>query len=154
MIRVLLPLAVIAILLFAPVFGDKVEGSEIGGGVVQLTGYDYTKKSIDCWLGGDFSLVDECAPESGLKGLSVFFAIFIAAVAAALGVIGLVPFIGRITSFVTTVAGVVIIGAIAFYVLQSMGSDEGIAGVQWGAYVAGGGGLLTTIFGLSGMRGD
>jgi hypothetical protein len=34
-----------------------------------------------------------------------------------------------------------------------MGSDAGLGGVQWGAYLAAGMALLTTISGLSGMRG-
>lgn len=153
MIRIFLPLAVIAVLLFAPIFNDKVDGSELGSGVVSLSGSDYVQSTIDCWLNQKFSLDGECAPEGGLKGKAIFFAIFVSAVAAVLGVAGLLPFIGRATSFVTTLAGVVVIGAVGFYILQQMSADEGVGGLQWGSYLAGGGGLLTLVAGLSGIRG-
>jgi hypothetical protein len=71
-----------------------------------------------------------------------------------LGVLGLLPIIGRLTSFITMLAGIVVIAAIGFYALTQMGSDEGLEGVKWGSYLAGGGGLLTLISGLAGMRGQ
>lgn len=154
MIRVLLPLAVLAALLFAPIFSDQVQGSDLGGGTVTLSGNDYVGNTVNCWVGRNFSIAGECAPEGGNKGLAIFAAVFVSAVAAALGVVGLLPFIGRITSAVTSLAGVVVVAAIAFYVFTQMGSDEGLNGVQWGSYLAGGGGLLTLISGLAGMRGD
>ncbi|MBB5519458.1 hypothetical protein [Amphiplicatus metriothermophilus] len=154
MIRILLPIAVIAALLFAPIFGDEVSGSDIGSGVVTLTGHDYVGNTIDCWLNRNFSLDGDCKPEGGLKGKAIFAAIFVSAVAAVLGVIGLLPVIGRLTSFITMLAGIVVIAAIGFYALTQMGSDEGLEGVKWGSYLAGGGGLLTLISGLAGMRGQ
>jgi len=153
MIRILLPLAVIAALLFAPIFSDEVNGSDLGGQSVMLTGNDYVGNTVGCFLRGEFSLADECAPQGGNKGVAIFAAVFVSAVAAALGVIGLLPVIGRLTSLITTLAGIVVIAAIAFYVFQQMGSDEGLEGIQWGSYLAGGGGLLTLIAGLAGVRG-
>lgn len=153
MLRIILPLAVIAILLFAPIFSDQVEGSDLGAGAVNLSGSSYVQSTIDCWTNRNFSITGECEPRGGNKGLAIFAAIFVSGVAAALGVIGLLPFVGRLTSAVTTFAGVVVIAAIAFYCFQQLGSDEGLDGVQWGSYLAGGTGLLTLISGLSGMRG-
>ncbi|MEL6360807.1 MAG: hypothetical protein AAFR21_06945 [Pseudomonadota bacterium] len=153
MIRIILPLAVIAVLLFAPIFGDQVEGSDITDGVVTLSGNDYISNTVDCWIGQNFSITGECEPKGGNKGLAIFAAVFVSAVAAILGVLGLLPVIGRLTSAITTFAGVVVIAAIGFYVFSQMGSDEGIEGVKWGSYLAGGTGLLTLISGLAGMRG-
>lgn len=153
MVRILLPLAVIATLLFAPIFG--AEPTEVGGIVKPntVTGMDYVGETINCWTGGNYSISGDCAPQGGMKGLSIFAAVFVSAVAAVLGLFGLLPVVGRLTSAITTLAGVVVIAGIGFYILTNLGSDEGIGGVQWGAYLAGGGGLLTLISGLSGLRG-
>ena len=153
MIRILLPLAVIAAILFAPMFSETVTGSEFGERTDQLTGWDYVGDTVNCFRGGEFSIADECAPKGGAKGTAIFAAVFISAIAAVLGVLGLLPFVGRITSVITTAAGVVVIAAIAYYALAQTGTDEGVGGIQWGTFLAGGGGLLTLISGLSGMRG-
>lgn len=153
MIRVLLPLAVIAAVLFAPIYKEKVSGSEFGSRFENLSGYDYAGPTIDCWTKGTLAIADECAPRGGLKGTLIFAAVLTCAVAAALGVVGLIPVVGRLTSGVTIVAGVVSLSAIAFYILTQMRGEQGVEAVQWGAYLAGGGGLLTLISGLAGMRG-
>ncbi|MEO0399752.1 MAG: hypothetical protein AAF224_10090 [Pseudomonadota bacterium] len=153
MIRILLPLAVIAALLFAPIFSG--EPTTVGGieKANVVTGNDYVGDTVNCWIGGNYSIDGDCAPKGEAKGLAIFGAIFVSAVAAVLGVLGLLPFIGRLTSVITTLAGVGVIAAIGFYVFTSMGSSDGLDGVAWGSYLAGGGGLLTLISGLSGMRG-
>jgi len=153
MLRILLPLAVIAALLFAPIFNDTVEGSDLGGSTVSLSGNAYVGNTVNCWIGRDFSISGECEPKGGTKGLAIFAAVFVSAVAAVLGVLGLIPFVGRLTSAITSLAGVIIIAAIGFFVFTQMQTDEGLEAVQWGSYLAGGGGLLTLISGLSGMRG-
>ncbi|MEM6414031.1 MAG: hypothetical protein AAF720_05170 [Pseudomonadota bacterium] len=155
MVRIILPLAVIAVLLFTPIFSG--EPTTVGGidkpNVV--TGNDYVGNTVSCWIGGTYSIAEDCAPEGGKLGLAIFGAIFVSAVAAVLGVLGLLPLIGRLTSMVTTVAGVAVIAAMGFYIMTAMGGDDagGINSIAWGSYLAGGGGLLTLISGLSGMRG-
>ncbi len=153
MIRILLPLAVIAALLLPPIFAGP--SAEVAGIVkpTTVTGYDYVGNTIDCWMDRNFILSGDCEPEGGIRGKAIFGAVFISAVAAALGVLGLLPVIGRLTSFITMLAGVVVIAAIGYFALTMMGTDEGLAGVQWGSYLAGGGGLLTLISGLAGARG-
>lgn len=153
MIRVLLPLAVIATLLFAPIYSETVTGSEFGTRVDTLTGNDYVGPTLECWKAGNYSLGGDCEPKGGIKGKLIFGAIFVSAVAAALGVIGLIPVIGRLTSAITTLAGVAVIAAIGYYLLTQSQSEDGMHAIQWGSYLAGGGGLLTLISGLSGMRG-
>lgn len=151
MIRIILPLAVIAALLFAPIFG----GSQEVGGIeknVALTGYDYISGTIDCWRNGEYSLKGDCRPTGGNLGVAIFAAVFVSGVAAVLGVLGLLPIVGRLTSFVTTLAGVIVIAAIGYYALTQLGGDDRDT-LQWGTYLAGGGGLLTLISGLAGMRG-
>lgn len=151
--KIVLPLAVLATLLFAPIFGG--DATEVGGIVKTntVTGMDYVGETVKCWTGGNFSISGDCAPQGGTKGMAIFAAVFVSAVAAALGFVGLLPVIGRLTSAVTMLAGLVVVAGIAFYILTNLNSDEGLGGVQWGAYLAGGGGLLTLISGLSGMRG-
>ncbi len=153
MVRILLPLAVIATLLFAPIFGG--EPSEVGGIVKPntVTGMDYVGDTINCWTGGNYSIADDCAPQGGTKGLAIFAAVFVSAVAAVLGFLGLIPVIGRLTSAITMIAGLIVIAAVGFFAMTMLGTDEGIGGLQWGAYLGGGAGLLTLISGLSGMRG-
>lgn len=153
MVRILLPLAIIATLLFAPIFGG--ESSEVGGIVKPnvVTGMDYVGDTMKCWTGGKYSIAGDCAPDGGSKGLAIFAAVFVSGVAVVLGFIGMIPVIGRLASAVTMLAGIVVVAAIGFYIVTNLGSKEGIAGVQWGTYLSGGAGLLTLISGLSGMRG-
>jgi hypothetical protein len=140
------------LLLFAPLFG--ADTSEVGGIVKPntVTGMDYVGDTLKCWTSGKFSVAGDCAPEAGNLGLAIFAAVFVSAAAAALGVLGLFPIIGRLTSAITTLAGVVAIASVGFYILSNIGGEHD-GGVQWGSYLAGGGGLLTLIAGLSGMRG-
>ncbi len=153
MVRIFLPLAVIAVLLLTPIFGG--EPTEVGGIVKPntVTGMDYVGGTVKCWTSGTYSIAGDCAPAGGTKGLAIFAAVFVSAVAAALGFIGLIPVVGRLTSAVTMLAGVIVVAGIGFYILTNLNSDQGIGGVQWGTYLAGGGGLLTLISGLAGMRG-
>lgn len=128
-----------------PVLGEKVAATK--------TGYAFIENTINCWKDGKFSIEDACKPKGEMKGMAIFAATFVSAVAAVLGVLGLLPFIGKLTSFVTTAAGVVVIAAIGYFALTMMGAKEGGETIQWGSYLAGGGGLLTLISGLSGVRG-
>lgn len=150
MVRILLPLAVIAALLFAPIFGNQ---AKVGGieKEVSVTGYDYVSNTIDCWQAGKISIKGDCKPQEGLKGQAVLAALIVSGAAAILGVFGLLPIIGRLTSVVTTIAGAVIVGAVGYVALTQLG--DGGDNLRWGAYLAGGGGLLTLISGLHGMRG-
>lgn len=151
--KIVLPLAVIAVLLFAPMADVTVADPEFGETTKSRTGYEYISTTIDCWKTGQFSIVGDCKPKGDLKGLAIFAGVFVSAVAAVLGFVGLLPVIGRLTSAITMLAGLIVVAGIAFYILTNLGSDKGIEGVKWGAYLAGGGGLLTLISGLSGMRG-
>lgn len=153
MVRIFLPLAVVATLLFAPIFGG--EATEVGGIVKTntVTGMDYVGATVKCWTGGNYSIEGDCAPVGDNLGLAIFASVFVSAAAAVIGLAGLIPMVGRLTSAVTVLAGVVVIAGIGYYILSNLGSDQGIGGVKWGAYLAGGGGLLTLISGLSGMRG-
>lgn len=114
---------------------------------------DYVGDTLKCWSSGKVTLADDCAPEAGTLGLGIFAAVITSAAAAVAGVLGLLPFVGRLTSAVATLAGAVVVSAISYYIVKNMGSDAGLGSVEWGAFAAGGGGLLTLISGLSGMRG-
>lgn len=134
-------------------FSETTSGSVTGDSITTRTGHYFIANTIDCWRAGEYSLKGDCQPLGGLQGKAIFAAVFVSGVAAILGIIGLIPVIGRLTSFITVAAGVVVIAAVAYVALMIMGSQEGVDGLQWGTYLAGGGGLLTTISGLAGMRG-
>ncbi|MEM9704604.1 MAG: hypothetical protein AAF850_00865 [Pseudomonadota bacterium] len=151
--RIILPIAVIAALLFLPIFSETTIGSVTGEETTFRTGNYFVGNTVGCFIEQNPSIDGECAPKGGTKGMAIFGAVFISAVAAVLGVLGLLPFIGRLTSIVTTLAGIAVIAAVAYFALTIMGADEGAGAVQYGSYIAGGGGLLTLISGLSGMRG-
>lgn len=153
MIRIVLPLAVIAVLFFTPLFSETTTGSVTGETVTPRTGEFFIGSTVNCWRELNFSMSGDCEPQGGMKGLAVASAAAISGIAAVLAVIGLLPFVGRLTSIVTVLAGVVTVLAMGYLILVLMGSSEGVGGVSWGAYLAGGVGLLTLISGLSGMRG-
>lgn len=154
MIRILLPLAVIVAVLFAPMYSLSVNDPVLGEqAAAPKTGYAFVENTINCWRGGEYSLKGDCEPKGGLKGSAIFAAVFVSGVAAALGVLGLLPVIGRLTSFITTAAGIIVIAAIGYFALTIIGSSGDAENLEWGSYLAGGGGLLTLISGLAGMRG-
>lgn len=153
MTRVLLPLAVIAAIIFGPLFAEVTTGPVTGQKLTPLTGTYFIGDTITCFRNGEFSIAGECEPELGLKGKAVFAAALAAAVAAAFGVIGLLPFIGRLTSIITMIAGVVIVASMGYFGMNILGADSNEVSLQWGTYLAGGLGLLTLISGLSGMKG-
>ena len=157
MTRVLLPLAAIAAILLAPIYSYPSNDPLGGDSAGTRTGWYFVEDTIGCFMKQNFSIEGECAPRAdqegnNLAGKAIFGAVLSAAIAAALGVIGILPFIGRLTSLVTTLAGVAIIAGVGFFCLQVMGL-EGL-GIEWGAYLGGGLGLLTLISGLAGMRGQ
>lgn len=155
MTRVLLPLAVIAAIIFAPIYKtpasfDDVQGIETSN---QVAGYALVKPAIDCWRTGNISISGDCEPKAGTKGLALTAAVAASAIAAALGVLGLLPFVGRITSIVTVLAGLTALCATGYFGSTLLGAEGGLSRIDWGSYLAGGAGLLTLISGLSGMRG-
>ena len=156
MIRVLLPLAVIAAILFGPIYKtapnfDEVQGIETAN---QVSGYALVKPSIDCWRNQNISITGDCEPKAGLRGKALAAAVGISAIAAVLGVIGMLPIIGRLTSVFTILAGGVSLAAVAYFASTMLGAEDGLSRIEWGSYLAGGGGLLTLISGLAGLRGN
>lgn len=151
MIRILLPLAVMASLYFAPLFSETISGSFSGDAERAIAGSYFVGDTVGCVTEQDFTFEGECAPKDGMRGTAIAAAMGACGVAAVLGIFGLLPFVGRLTSLVTTLAGVAAIGAIAFFGLNITGED-GVS-LAWGTYASGGLSLLTLISGLSGMRG-
>lgn len=154
MLRILLPLAVVAALIFGPLVAG--ETTSVGGITKQatVTGMDYVGPSVECWKAGKYSIGDGCKPQGALKGSLVLAALLSSGIAAAFGVIGIVPFVGRLTSVITTLGGAIAMASMGAFALMLMsGGSNDHEAVQWGTYLAGGGGLLTLISGLAGMRG-
>lgn len=159
MIRILLPLAMVACIFFGPMYGyttpNPISGQEQ---LTRVTGDQFLKETVGCLTERRIPIGEECAAteqigESTLPASAISWAALLAVAAAALGFFGLLPFIGRLTSVVTILAGLGGLGAMGLFMLTMLGTSEGLPAVQWGAYLTAGASLLTVIAGLSGMRG-
>ncbi|MEO1136424.1 MAG: hypothetical protein AAFW68_07425 [Pseudomonadota bacterium] len=159
MIRILLPLAIVAAMFFGPMYSyesdNPVSGREQ---LATVTGNEFMGGVVGCVRNLQIPIGEACASEGQVnESRNVSRLMSLAAVvalgAAALGVIGLLPFIGRMTSIITLAAGLAALAAIGYFIIAMMGTKIGLGGVQWGAYLTAGLALLTTISGLSGMRG-
>lgn len=157
--RILLPLAIVAAIYFGPMYSfpteNPVSGQEEHSTV---TGSAFIGNAIDCIRELKVPIGEECASEgqinkSPMVGNVLSWASILAIAAGLVGVVGMLPFIGRLTSIVTLLAGAGGLAAIGLFVLTMIGTSEGLGAVQWGAYLAAGASLLTVIAGLSGMRG-
>ncbi len=159
MIRIFLPLAIIAAMFFGPMYSypadNPVSGREE---LTKVTGNEFMGGVINCVRKLQLPIGKACASdgeinESKMVSTTMSMAASLSLGAALLGILGLLPFISRITSIVTLAAGLAALGAMGYFVVSMMGTKIGLGGVQWGAYLAAGMALLTTISGLSGMRG-
>ncbi len=158
MTRILLPLAIVAAIFFGPMFSETTSGSATGDSTTLRSGEYFIGEAVECLRKLQLPIGEDCASEGQLNGSTVVgdvisWAALISVAAAALGVAGLLPFIGRLTSMVTVVAGLATLGAMGYFALSMMGTPEGLPGVQWGAYLAAAFGMLTLISGLAGLRG-
>ncbi len=159
MIRILLPLAIVACIFFGPMYGyesaNPVSGQDQ---LTRITGDVFLKESVNCLRDARPPFGEDCASEEKIGGSTlpanaIAWSAMLALAAGALGVLGLLPFIGRVTSVVTILAGLGGMGAMGLFMLTMLGTSEGLPAVQWGAYLAAGVSLLTVIAGLSGLRG-
>ncbi|MEL7485576.1 MAG: hypothetical protein AAGJ87_00005, partial [Pseudomonadota bacterium] len=66
MIRIVLPLAVIAAILFAPMFTETTVGSVSGETETARTGNYFVGNTVECFLGQNFSIAGDCEPKGGL----------------------------------------------------------------------------------------
>lgn len=158
MIRILLPLAIVAAIFFGPMFQVETKDPVRGKTMSVVTGDYFIGNAVDCVKQIKLPLGEECASEGKMNdstkvGSAMSWAAVLAGFAAVLGIPGMLPVIGRLTSIVTVGAGLASLGALGLFMMAMIGSEAGLGGVQWGAYLAAGLSLLTTITGLSGMRG-
>ena len=158
MIRILLPLAMIAAIFFGPMFAEETKGQLSGKTISIVTGEHFIGNTVDCVRQMKAPFGKDCASDgeingSKLVGDALSWSALLAGLAAVVGVPGLLPYLGRITSIVTVASGVAVLGSLGLFVTTMIGSDPGLGAVQWGTYLAAGLGLLTVISGLSGMRG-
>jgi len=158
MTRIFLPLAIFAAIFFGPMFSQTSDGSVTGERREQITGEYFVGEAVDCLRKLRAPIGEECASkgqigDSTMVGQTISWAAMLALAASALGVIGLLPVVGRLVSFVTIFAGVGALAAMGLLALTMIGQPEGLPGLQWGAYLAAASGLLTLISGLAGLRG-
>lgn len=155
MARIFLPLAIVASIFFAPLFPSSVIGDDNNKSVA---GEYFIGNAIGCVIKLKPPVGEECESDgviddSVMVGQFITWASLLALVAAVLGVVGLIPVIGRLTSVVAILAGLGALGAMGLLALTLIGTDAGLPGLRWGAYLAAGFGLLTLISGLAGLRG-
>lgn len=158
MARILLPLAIVAAIFFGPMYGFEADDPIRGEQKTTVSGEAFIGNAVGCLLAFKMPVGEECESDfeiddSKTVGQVITWASLLALAAAVLGVIGLIPVIGRITSVVTILAGLGALGAMGLLALTLIGSDVGLPGLGWGAYLAAGAGLLTLISGLAGLRG-
>lgn len=159
MTRILLPLAIVAAIFFGPMYNVSGTLADSGETVVTRTGEYFVGEAIGCLRQLQPPIGEECASDgvlndSTMVGTVMSYATILSLAAAVLGIIGMLPVIGRLTSIVTILAGAAAMGAIGYMALTLLATDGiGLPGMQWGAYLAAGAGLLTLIAGLSGLRG-
>jgi|GEM_PF-1252650 len=159
MTRILLPLAIVAAIFFGPMYNVSGTLADSGETVVTRSGEYFIGEAIGCLRQLQVPLGEECASQgvlndSTMVGNLMSWASLLAIGAAGLGIVGMLPFVGRLTSIVTILAGLGVMGAIGYMALTLMTTEGiGLPGMQWGAYLAGALGLLTLISGLAGLRG-
>ena len=158
MIRIFLPLAIVAALFFGPMFTVETKDPVRGESMSTVTGDYFIGNAVECVRQLKIPVGKDCASTGKMKkstfvGNALSWSAILAAVAAVLGVPGLLPFIGRMTSVVTVGAGVAALASLGLFMTTMISSEAGLGAVQWGAYLAAGLALLTIISGLSGMRG-
>lgn len=158
MIRILLPLAMVASLYFTPLFVETTSGGLTGTNEAEVSGRFFLDGMVGCLAElrvpiGEGCSFDKTFNDSPLVGHVVNWAALLALAAGALSVIGLLPVVGRLTSIVVLLAGLGGLGAMGLMALTLMGSDGGLGAIRWGTYLTTGAALLTVISGLGGMRG-
>ncbi|MEM8771649.1 MAG: hypothetical protein AAGD92_08375 [Pseudomonadota bacterium] len=159
MLRIFLPLAIVASMYFGPMFAEITSGSATGAYETERTGQFFIGNTIDCLTKLKAPLGEECAfsgtfYDSPLVGHLMSWTAVLSIAAGALGILGLLPVIGRVTSIFTILAGIAAVGSMGVLSLTMMGTEEGLGAVRWGVYSTAGLGLITLISGLSGMRGS
>ena len=159
MIRIILPLAIIAAIFFGPMYSYE-SANPVSGQAEKsvVTGATFIEGAVGCVRNMKVPIGEECTSDAKINnsttaGTFISYAASLSFAAALLGVVGLLPLIGRVTSFVTIASGLGALGAIGYFAMAMMGTSEGLGALEWGAYLAGGLGLLTLIAGLSGIRG-
>lgn len=159
MIRILLPLAIVAAMFFGPMYSYEAD-NPVSGREEQsmVTGDQFIGGAINCVRQLKIPVGEDCASDglvndSKMVSRVMSWSAGLSLAAALIGVLGLLPIVSRLTSIVTLAAGLGALAAMGFFLVSMMGTKIGLGGVQWGAYLASGAALLTTISGLSGMRG-
>jgi hypothetical protein len=172
MIRILLSLAIAAAAYFGPwivdktgditgpamadiVLGDDVDIDRDQAGSLVADGEFFVGNTAQCWMDGRISISDECSPRGEVLGKLVAGTIIVGLISAVLSVVGLLPLVGRLTSIVTVLSGLLAIVAFGWFAKELVTTNGAMfTDFRWGGYATGVLGLLTVFAGMAGLRGD
>ncbi len=159
MFRIALPLLLAAALVFGPLYTTTTEDSYAGEMTASKTASElYFSGAVDCAKNMKFDpRAEGCGHTEGTGALGMaFYATAASSVlAGVLGIVGLLPFIGRLTSIVATGAGGIGTGTLGYFLLDIMNNQAAsFANIGWGGWAAGAFAVLTLIAGFTGMSGN
>ncbi|MEM1380951.1 MAG: hypothetical protein AAGH41_10045 [Pseudomonadota bacterium] len=146
MVRIFLALLLGVVAFFGPWFPIGLED--------KFHGFDSAGQTIDCFLRAEISISSECAPAG--KNLSerlIGYTVLGAMAAAVISILGLLPYIDRLTSAFVALAGGLAVTAAGMTFFQMMGEGGlSFTDMDWGAYGALVLGLACIWAGFDGMR--
>lgn len=143
MIRIFIPLAMAIVAFLGPWTAEGLKGS------------DAAKPTVDCVLDANISFDTACRPAGTLAAELIGYSVVFGAIAAVLSVIGLLPFVGRLTSMTVVAAGMTGLGAAGMAVAAMFGPNgPGLVPELWGVWGTGILGLVAVFNGLGGIRGE
>lgn len=156
--RILLPLVIIAAMYYGHLASVDSYSEAFGSRDQMITGADFIGNAVNCVLALRLPLGPECAFDGDffgkpMVGHMMTWTAVVSFFAAILGIVGLLPVIGRLVSVVTIIAGLLALASMGLFAFALVGTDAGVESIRWGVYLVAGAGLLTLIAGLAGLRG-
>jgi hypothetical protein len=141
MIRIVLPLILIALAGFGP-------WTDSGA-----TGITIADKTIGCVAELKLPTTAACMPEGALAQKLIAWTMVLGGAAAVLSILGLLPLVGRVTSIVVIAAGALGLGAAGYGIMGAMEAG-GVASTPWGVWATLVAALATAFVGFNGLRGE
>ncbi|MCQ8185017.1 hypothetical protein [Parvularcula maris] len=140
MIRIVFPLAMAAAAFFG-IWSGGVSGQELAG------------PTLSCLIDVALSSGSGCLPDGPIAESLVTYTILGGVAAALLSVLGLIRFVGRLTSVAVLAAGAIGLGASGMAAIATFGAGTPPMEV-WGVWATLAGAVMTVLAGILGVRGS